>query len=157
MANPFGFRILWGEYISVAPSARPHFCFKNGFPKLAERGRFELPRTLAGPNAFREHPFQPLTHLSAAILSLFAPARLQADPQVRTDCRHPEGEDAVERVADRVGLFVHGNENLDAEDDRAHRHQKPLPRNWIINPAEGFKPMLFYHAKTLPQVDCRDQ
>ena len=39
--NPFGFWIRRGEYISVAPKARPHFSSKIRFRFLAEEVGFE--------------------------------------------------------------------------------------------------------------------
>ena len=41
MANPFRFRIFWGEYICVGTSCRPHFGFRFRFSILAERQGFE--------------------------------------------------------------------------------------------------------------------
>ena len=41
MANPFRFRIFWGEYICVGTSCRPHFGFRFRFSILAEDVGFE--------------------------------------------------------------------------------------------------------------------
>ena len=46
MANPFRFRIFWGEYICVGTSCRPHFGFRFRFSILAERAGFEPAKVL---------------------------------------------------------------------------------------------------------------
>ena len=42
MANPFRFRIFWGEFRTDGTSCRPHFGFRFRFSILAEAVRFEL-------------------------------------------------------------------------------------------------------------------
>jgi hypothetical protein len=55
-------------------------------------------------------------------------ARLRRHPVEDHEARNDEREHAVERVTDGMGVAVHGDEDLEAEDSRQKNEDDPLPR-----------------------------
>ena len=68
------------------------------------------------------------------------PARSGSDPIEQQEAAHKIRKDAVERITDRMGAAVRGNENLHAEHDRYANEDEALPRHRPVEPAPPFEP-----------------